>query len=99
MRVGDAEVSCQVVDPLDAEAPGAFQFAFGDQGAAGEVVGGCFGLLPGGQGHASPGDVAVEPVAGAVVDDVFELMEQGEALPSRAVLVSRQMITACRSSG
>lgn len=84
--LADAEVGCQVVGALDTTGPGAFQFAFGDEGAAGEVVGGCFGLLAGGQGDASPGDVAVEPVAGAVVDDVFELMEQGEALPGRAVL-------------
>lgn len=62
--------------------PGVFEGGSGDEGAAGEVVGGAFGLFAWGGSGAAAGvrGAGVEVVGVVVVDDVFELVEQGEAL-------------------
>jgi hypothetical protein len=68
----------KISDALDAAVVGGFQEPFGHQDAAGEVVGEVFGERV---GERCCGFVGGEGVA-AVVEDVFELVEDGESLSS-----------------
>lgn len=83
----DAEVFRERGWGLDAVSPGVLEGSAWDEGAAGEEVGGTFGLLMRGSSGAAAAvqGAGVELVGVAVVDDVFELVQQREALPDFGV--------------
>ena len=80
---------------LESSGPCLFQGGAWYQGAACEVVGGSLGLLVGCQlWWAAPAACegfgvlcGVEPVSLAVIDDVFELVQQGETLPHFGIVM------------
>jgi hypothetical protein len=61
---------------LDASAPGSFERTLTNQSAAGEEVGSSFGLLL----RASILVTSIQQVGATVIDDVLELVKQGEPL-------------------